>query len=251
MDRGDDEGTRVKGAVAFVAGATGYTGRAVVARLLQLGVRTVAHVRPDSGSIERWREEFEGLGAEVDTTAWQPEAMAATLERLAPTVVFALLGTTRKRGREAQLSGRGEETYETVDYGLTALLLHAAERVRSAPRFVYLSAVGVGPNAKGAYMRVRHRMETELRESGVPYTIARPSFITGADREGARPAERFGAAAADAALGVLGALGASRLRARYRSTSATELAHALVDAALDPACENRVLEPVDQVVTSG
>ena len=49
-------------AVAFVAGATGFTGREVVAELVRRGVRTLAHVRPDSSRLDEWRERFEAMG---------------------------------------------------------------------------------------------------------------------------------------------------------------------------------------------
>jgi uncharacterized protein YbjT (DUF2867 family) len=222
---------------AFVAGATGYTGRAVVRALAARGVSAVAHVRPDSPRLADWRARFAGA-AEVDATPWDAAALAGTLARLRPAVVFALLGTTRARaGREGIA-----DPYETVDYGLTRLLLDAALASGARPRFVYLSAVGVGPRARGGYLAVRWRFEQELRASGLPYVIARPSFITGPDREEHRPAERAGAAAADLLLGAAGALGARRLRDRYRSVTADALAAALVRLALDPAATAVVAE---------
>lgn len=226
---------------AFVAGATGYTGREVVRVLAGRGVRTLAHVRPDSERLAGWRERFTALGAELDTTPWQRTAMAARLAELAPTHVFALLGTTRKRAGAAAAHGR-DETYEAVDYGLSKLLIDALVDARLRPRFVYLSAAGASPRARGAYMQARWRVEEALRASGLPYTIARPSFITGADRDEDRPGERVGAALTDGFLTLASALGGRRLAARYRSTTNTVLATALVTCALDPAAENTVLE---------
>ena len=143
-------------APAFVAGATGFTGREVVRVLRARGVRTLAHVRPDSPQLGGWRERFAALGAETDTTPWEAAAMSARLRDLAPTLVFALLGTTRSRGR---VDG---STYESVDYGLTVLLLEAAASAAArtgaetaAPRFVYLSSAGVAPGAKSAYFAAR------------------------------------------------------------------------------------------------
>ena len=83
---------------AFVAGATGYTGQAVVARLRALDRPALAHVRPDSSRLEVWRERFTAQGAEVDATPWQLEAMTERFREASPAVVFALLGTTRRRG---------------------------------------------------------------------------------------------------------------------------------------------------------
>lgn len=220
--------------VAFVAGATGYTGRAVVAELVARGARTVAHVRPDSPRLDEWRARFAEMGAEVDATPWERGAMAARLASLRPTLVFALLGTTRARARRAARAGGdpAAESYEAVDYGLTALLIDAA--APAAPRFVYLSAAGASPEARSRYMAVRGRVEEKLRASGLDHVIARPSFIVGPGRDEPRPLEHLGASLVDGALGVAGALGARRLRDRYRSTTNVDLARALVRVALDP-----------------
>jgi nucleoside-diphosphate-sugar epimerase len=227
-------------ALAFVAGSSGYTGREVVRALRARGVETVAHVRPDSPALERWRERFEALGARVDTTAWEPAAMAATLRTLRPGAVFALLGTTRARGRAAAARG-AQDTYQTVDYGLSRLLLDAAVASGARPRFVYLSAVGVAPGARNPYLAARAHLEADLRASGLPFTVARPSFITGPDRDEDRPLERLGAGVVDAASTVLTAIGL-RAGEHWRSTTPAVLAEALVRLALDPAAEGRVVE---------
>lgn len=226
---------------AFVAGATGYTGREVVRVLAERGVRTLAHLRPDSERLAGWHERFTALGAEIDTTPWLRAAMAARLAELSPTLVFALLGTTKKRAGAAAARGR-DETYEAVDYGLSKLLIDALADANLRPRFVYLSAAGVSARARGAYLQTRWRVEEALRASGLPFTIARPSFITGADRDDDRPGERLGAALADGFLTLASALGGQRLAARYRSTTNTALATALVSFSLNPMAENTVLE---------
>ena len=226
---------------AFVAGATGYTGREVVRALRARGIGTVAHVRPDSARLESWRATFVALGAEVDVSPWTRGAMTDTLARHRPDVVFALLGTTRARGARAARSG-GRETYESVDYGLTHLLLEATLAAAIRPRFVYLSSVGVAAGSRAPYLTWRWKLESELHASGLPYVIARPSFITGPDRAEPRPLERVGALLADAALTLAGALGARRLRERYRSTTAGVLAEALVRAGLDGGAPSVVLE---------
>lgn len=225
-------------AIAFVAGATGFTGREVVRALAERGVRTIAHVRPSSRERDAWRARFEGLGAEVDLTEWDETSMKATFARLRPTLVFALLGTTRAR---AKVDGAG---YDAVDYGLTAMLLRASAALEPPPRFVYLSSAGVPSRepARAGYMHARWQIERELNESALPFVIARPSFITGADRDDDRPGERIGAAVADGALGALGLLGMRRLRDRYRSTTNVTLARALVRLALDGSRARVVVE---------
>lgn len=229
--------------VAFVAGATGYTGREVVAALRERGTRTVAHVRPDSSRVAEFRERFTALGAELDTTAWEPDAIQQTFARLRPTHVFALLGTTRSRARNEGMSA--QQAYARIDYGLTKWLVDAAVALGTKPRFVYLSAAGVDPESKNDYVAARARTEQCVKGSELPYTIARPSFITGPDREEDRPLERIGGVVADGVLAFVGVLGARKLRERYRSTTAAQLAHGLVRVAFDPAWASRVAQSED------
>ena len=229
----------------FVAGATGYTGREVVRACAEQGAETVAHVRPDSPSRAEWEGRFAAMRVRADATPWEPQAMRATLAALRPTLVFALLGTTQARSRRAARTTGRTETYETVDYGLTHLLLEAARQAArdtgGRPRFVYLSAVGAREDTRNAYLQVRGRLERELRESGLPWLVARPAFITGSDRDERRPLERGTAVVMNAFLGALGVLGARRLRDRYRSLTGRELGAGLVRVALAERGEGRVV----------
>jgi nucleoside-diphosphate-sugar epimerase len=232
---------------AFVAGATGYTGTWVVKHLLNRGIKTIAHVRPDSSHFESWHNRFEKLGATVDGTPWDEQAMAETLHRNQPAVVFALLGTTRARKKSVTSSGGDPNlaTYEAVDYGLTSLLIRAIVSAKINPHVVYLSAIGVSETSSNEYYRARWKVEAELSESGLTYTIARPSFITGPDRPENRIGEKLGAAVLDGALFAIGALGAKKVQGRYRSLSGELLGLALVESALSEACKNRVLQTGD------
>ncbi len=232
---------------AFVAGATGYTGREVVRQLAATDCRTIAHVRPDSPRLGEWTERFSQWGAEPDQTAWTPEAMAETLAALQPDVVFGLLGTTKARGRRVARAGGEPESqsYEQVDVALTVMLLEAAVAAGNRPRFVYLSSLGVHAAALGPYLQARWKVEERLRASDVPWTIARPSFISGPGRDDARPGERVGALVTDGLLAVAGILGARRTRDRLGSMNNAELAAGLVRYALDPNGEGRIVDSAD------
>lgn len=229
---------------SFVAGATGYTGQAVVAELCEAGDEVLAHVRPGSRSADELLGAFEAQGARIDRTPWEIEPMRQTLRELAPEAVFCLIGTTRARMKARERRGEDPEeaSYEAVDYGLTKLLVEACAGLDPAPRFVYLSSMGVGPNGLNAYMKARWRAEQAVQTSGVPYTIARPGMITGPDRDESRPMERLGGVASDALAGALDLVGASRLARRYGATDAAELAGALVRLARDPEAEDTIVE---------
>jgi|SRR5690606_22689810 len=216
---------------AFVAGATGYTGRALVSVLARQGFTVAAHIRPGSPQRERLEPEFEAAGARVDATPWDDAAMTATLRAFAPTHVFALLGTTRKRAAADGLEARA--AYERVDYGLTALLLRATVEACPQAKFVYLSAAGVSETSKNPYVQARARIEAELRASPLAWVVARPAFISG-DREEARPLETIAARIGDGALAVVARLGARQTARRYRSMTGQELAEGLARIAQDP-----------------
>ena len=231
---------------AFIAGATGYTGRHVVAHCAARGVAAVAHVRPDSPRLAEWRRRFADAGATVDATPWAADALRATLLRVRPTHVFILVGTTRARGRRAARGGDAE-TYATVDLALPLLLVDAARGAAAddptlRPRLVYLSAVGAREDTRNAYLRVRGLVERALRESGLPWLAARPAVVTGGDRDEARPLERAVGTLVDAALAPLGWLGARALRARYASLTGDALAAGLVRLALAESGSGRVVD---------
>lgn len=229
---------------AFVAGATGYTGREVVRELRAHGVAAVAHVRPDSPRIAEWEVRFQAHYAVVDTTAWELHAMRDALLRWQPTHIFALLGTTRARTRAARERGRND-SYETVDYGLSSLLLKAALLTGHTSRFIYLSSIGVSERTRNPYLVARWRMESELRAARLPYIIARPGFISGPDRDEFRLGERTLTVLSDSLLAAAGALGMRTLRERYHSLTGAQLARALVTAALDERYANVVLEAAE------
>ncbi|RAL24721.1 epimerase [Lujinxingia litoralis] len=224
---------------AFVAGATGYTGQQVVRILAAQGVEVVAHVRPDSASLQRWRDQFEGQGAQVDTTAWEPAAMRQTLADIGPDLVFCLIGTTRARDRQSE----ADAGYEAIDFGLTRLLVEACAESAPAARFVYLSALGVRPGSRSAYYRARWKAEEAVRASGLAYLIARPGLITGPDREESRPLERVAGVVSGALFKGVRALGGKTLYDAYAPTDAQELGGALVRRALEASEDALVVEP--------
>ena len=228
---------------AFVTGATGYTGQAVVKELLHHGLPVVAHIRPDSSKLDTWREMFLGLGAQVDTSAWTVDALGEALSRHQPKLIFSLIGTTRHRAAEEGMGA--SEAYERVDYGLSRCLLDATQQSGVMATFVYLSAMGARAGASNPYMAVRGRFEAELRDTGLPYLIARPAFITGDDRAESRPMERVGASLIDVALKPLTWMGLGQTRDQYASMDSSTLARGLVRGALDADSIGKTVGPAE------
>ena len=140
--------------------------------------------------------------------------------------------TTRARAGQG-LGSAVPETYEAVDYGLTAMLIDAAALLTPPPRFVYLSAAGVTPHARNAYLAARARVEAKLAASSLTHVIARPGLITGDDRDEARTGERVGAVVMQglSALGRVAGFGRA-LHRRYATMTGAQLAAGLLTCTL-------------------
>jgi uncharacterized protein YbjT (DUF2867 family) len=217
----------------LIVGASGYVGRHVVAAAAHAGHDVVAHVRPESPTGDRAAAELVGLGARVIRTPWAAEAWYRMLDAERPDRIFLLLGTTASRTRAARASGGPDASQSAIDKGLTLCAITAAKHAAPAAGLVYLSALGASPSGN-EYLRVRAHIESALADGPNPFTVLRPSFITGSDRREARPLERLGAMAGDAVCAILRFVGARRRAARLASVSGATLAHILVELATAP-----------------
>jgi uncharacterized protein YbjT (DUF2867 family) len=152
---------------AFVAGATGAVGRTLVRLADRRGLALVPHLRPRHG-----REGGDARAAVLEL------ADTESLERALSgcTTVVQLIGTMRSRFAAG-------DTYETSDIGTTRQLVAGAKRVPSVDHIVLLSSVGAG-RPLGAYLKAKAAAEAIVRESGIPWTIFRPSAFQG---EGHKP----------------------------------------------------------------
>jgi uncharacterized protein YbjT (DUF2867 family) len=154
---------------AFIAGATGYTGKAMLEELARAtgGWTARPHAR-SAGKLD---------GAVV----CDPRDVAKLTEGMRGCdAVVQLIGTVRAKFAEGD--------YEAIDYGTTVALGEAA-RAAGVPRLLLLSSVGAA-SARGKYLQVKRKTEEWVENSGLEYTIVRPSFIVGPGR---RAAQIFGA----------------------------------------------------------
>lgn len=206
-------------------GATGYTGSYLLKYLCERQHQVIAHIRPNSNQLEK-ADCFEKQGAEVDVFPWEFKTLKRTLKLINPDAIFSVLGTTKKRKRESETPE--EENYHHVDYGLNKMLIDACIEAGIQPTFIYLSAAGVSAKRTSKYMQARYNVEEYLAMSGLPYRIARPSFITGPDRDEDRPSERIGALLSDALLSAASLIGFVGFKKRYVSIEGSTLAKALI-----------------------
>src|SRR6185312_1862903 len=73
---------------------------------------------------------------------------------------------------------KGKNTFEAVHHIGTRNVVEAA-KLAGIKRFVQMSALGVRTDGVAAYQTTKWRGEEEVRKSGIPYCILRPSLIFG------------------------------------------------------------------------
>ncbi len=146
----------------FVAGATGYLGRAVIPRLIERGHGVRALVRPGS-------ERKLPAGCEpVAGDALQESTFAA---RVAPADTFLqLVGVPHPSPAKAAL-------FRSVDLASAKASARAAASVHGV-HFVYVSVAHPAP-AMRAYWEARAEAEAYLEELSLDATILRPWYVLG------------------------------------------------------------------------
>ena len=149
----------------FVTGGTGFVGKAVVRALQAHGFTVRCLVRPGSEA------DLKGFGGidRVPGDVLRPKGIEASLQGCAALV--HLVGIIR------EYPGRGV-TFERHHPVATANMVKAAEAAQ-VPRFVQMSALGTGPDARSRYHRTKSEAEDAVRGSRLEWTIFRPSVIYG------------------------------------------------------------------------
>ena len=134
---------------------------------------------------------------------------------------FCCLGTTIKKAKS-------REAFRAIDFELPLSFAKAA-REGGVSHFLLVSSVGANSDSPIFYARVKGDLETAIEQIGFPaYTIVRPGLLLGPRKE-FRLGEKIGSAIQEMINPfLLGKLG------DYRSVSAQDVAHCLVDAARCP-----------------
>ena len=167
----------------FVAGGTGATGQELVRAGRRAGADLVVHVRPRS--VDKYRgQQPEG----PEPAVFDLDDEEALREHMRGcTAVVSMVGTMARRFQSG-------DTYESSDIGTTRALVEAAKEA-GVEHFLLMSGLGADVTP-GPYYAAKREAERIVRESGLTWTITRPSFLYGNDR---------GSSAASA-IGVLGVI---------------------------------------------
>lgn len=203
----------------MLLGATGLVGGLTLRRLLD-DPRCSAVVAPTRRPLALAHGKLENPVLAFDALPTSPEWARVD-------AVICALGSTI-----AQAGSR--EAFHRIDHDYPLAFARLAQ-AQGAQAFVLNSAAGANPQSSIFYSRVKGELERDLRALGFnSLTLVRPGLI-GGERNEVRRGERL-------ALTVLGALGPVLPRA-WRINPATEIARALVEAALAP-------QPGEHVVAS-
>lgn len=153
--------------MVFMAGATGFIGSHVLREVIERGHRVRCLVRAGS---ER----------KLDLQPDQPVEIVNGDIMTIPSLEGGMNGcdaVMNMAGIIREFPARGV-TYERLHVEGVKNLVEAA-RGKGIKRFVHISALGSRPDAPSAYHRTKAAAEEILRESGLDYTLFRPSVVFG------------------------------------------------------------------------
>ena len=149
-----------------VLGGSGFIGRHVCQRLAAEGYR----VRVATRDRERAKEQLILLPT-VDLAAvdvHDPAQLAAFVDGV--DAVINLVGVLHDGSRERGFQAAHVELARKVV---------AACRERSVPRLLHMSALGASRDGPSRYLRTKGEAEAVVRESGLAWTLFRPSVVFG------------------------------------------------------------------------
>ncbi len=103
------------------------------------------------------------------------ENLSILVEKYKPDIVINLLGILKENKKEGS-------TFYKVHFEFTKELVDGSKRA-NVKKFIQMSALGADKNSKSRYMKTKALAEEYLINSGLTYTIFRPSIIMGKEQK--------------------------------------------------------------------
>jgi len=151
-----------------VTGGTGFIGREIVDRLLEAGGDELVVTSREPGRSDPWGGRVEL----VQAFAGDPTSLGKAFAR-ADVVVQAI----QFPNHPVENAAKGR-TYLEVDGKGTGVAVRVAKSM-GVRRFVYLSGAGAGQGRQESWFRAKDQAEAAIRESGLEFSLLRPSWIYG------------------------------------------------------------------------
>jgi NADH dehydrogenase len=153
----------------LVTGGTGFVGREVVGELLALDYQVRLLVRNPAKAPAFPNQGHHPRVELVQGDVLKPETLSAAM--VGVKALIHLVGI---------ITENAYATYEQAHTEATRSLLTAAKQA-GVTRWVQMSAIGTRPHARSRYHRSKWEAEELVRQSGLDWTILRPSLIYGFD----------------------------------------------------------------------
>lgn len=150
--------------VVLVTGSTGFLGRKVVQELLKHNhqVRCLVHT-PGRERVFVPRSVDVQYGAVTD-----PDALASACRGVDAVIHLVAI-----------ILQRGQSTFDLINRQGTANVVAAARAAGTVNELIMISAIGATSNRRYPYLFSKWQAERAVIDSGLPYTIIRPSLIFG------------------------------------------------------------------------
>lgn len=211
----------------LVAGGTGFVGSAVIRELVHRGERDVAILSRDP---EGARRRFEGMPVAFRRgDVRDPDSLVSAMEGqdvVVNAVTFPNYPMENRRKGYTFAEVDGEGTRRIVD----------AARQAGVTKLLYVSGAGAAEDGEYPWLRVKWEAETAVRESGLTWTIVRPSWIFGPDDNALN---RFiGMSRFLPLVPLIGAAGKQRLQPVFIG----DVARLIAEATRNPATDDQLFE---------
>ncbi|MDR4507240.1 MAG: complex I NDUFA9 subunit family protein [Candidatus Brocadiaceae bacterium] len=151
----------------FLTGSTGFIGKQLLQDLIEKKYHVRCLVRQGSeNKIAHYRNKGIEIvsGDIVDADSLQGKLAGCD-------VIINLVGIIREFRRKGI-------TFEKLHYQGTVNIVAAAQ-LQGVKRFIQMSALGANAKGKTHYQQTKFRAEEWIKESGLDYTIFRPSIVFG------------------------------------------------------------------------
>lgn len=201
----------------FLTGGAGFVGRGIIDSLGERPMRVLVRNGRDASSLARPNIEI----VEGDVT--KPETLRGLMHDCEAVIHLVAI-----------ISEEGDATFDTVIRQGTVNVVHEARREGIA-RLVHMSALGTRNDPRFGYYEAKWQAEQAIEQSGIPWTIFRPSVIFGPGDEFITTLARLARAAP-----VIPVVGAGR--SGFQPVSIRDVAAACARALADPSTAWQIYE---------